>query len=49
MDLNRNWNSIPLAHFSKQLNGRGLTADEPDRELEVAASQGQLEDEGWRV
>lgn len=36
-------------HFSTFYPAEDLAAGKPDHELEVARSQGRLEDEGWRV
>jgi PAS domain S-box-containing protein len=36
-------------HFSVFYPPEDVAAGKPDRELEVAAEQGRLEDEGWRV
>ncbi len=36
-------------HFSRFYFQEDIDSGKPDRELEVAASQGQIEDEGWRI
>ncbi|NBH05947.1 PAS domain S-box protein [Amycolatopsis sp. SID8362] len=36
-------------HFSVFYPAEDVAAGKPDRELEVAAAEGRLEDEGWRV
>ncbi len=36
-------------HFSKFYSPEDTESGKPDRELETAASQGRLEDEGWRI
>src|SRR6185295_12949327 len=36
-------------HFSRFYPPEDVAAGKPDRELEIAAAQGRLEDEGWRV
>src|SRR6266496_199892 len=36
-------------HFSTFYPPEDVAAGKPDRELEVAAAYGRLEDEGWRV
>ena len=36
-------------HFSKFYPREDVEAGKPERELEVAAAEGRLEDEGWRV
>jgi PAS domain S-box-containing protein len=36
-------------HFSRFYSQEDVQNGKPDRELELAASQGRLEDEGWRI
>ncbi len=36
-------------HFSRFYPAEDVTAGKPSRELEVAAAEGRLEDEGWRI
>ena len=36
-------------HFSRFYTEEDIEGGKPDRELKIAASQGRLEDEGWRV
>ncbi len=36
-------------HFSRFYTEEDIAGGKPDRELKIAASQGRLEDEGWRV
>lgn len=36
-------------HFSRFYSQEDAQNGKPDRELEIAASQGRLEDEGWRI
>jgi len=36
-------------HFSRFYSPEDVAGGKPDRELEIAASQGRLEDEGWRI
>src|SRR5205814_3180207 len=36
-------------HFSKFYPAEDVAAGKPDKELEIAAAEGRLEEEGWRV
>ena len=42
-------NEIVGRHFSTFYGPEDLAAEKPKRELEVAAAEGRIEDEGWRV
>lgn len=42
-------NEIIGEHFSKFYSAEDIAARKPEKELEIAIAEGQVEDEGWRI